>query len=67
MISQDLPFAMDALAKKLGTNPVNLFLRDFKAKSIDFHTIITAIFEFAEMYFKDNMTSTANFWDVLVL
>lgn len=67
MISQELPFAVDALAKKMNVNPIELFLKDAKAKTLDFHTLIDGILEYAAEKYKSNVNAMSQNWDVLML
>ena len=67
MISQELPFAIDALAKKMQVDPIELFLKDAKNKTLDFHTLINGILEYAADKYKENVSAMAQNWDVLML
>ena len=67
MISQDLPFAVDAMAKKMNVSPIDFFLKDAKAKTLDFHTLIDAILEYVADRYKDNVNNMSQQWDVLIL
>ncbi|MCE5333849.1 MAG: hypothetical protein LLG06_04600, partial [Desulfobacteraceae bacterium] len=66
-IAKEIPFVIDALAAKLKVDPITLFLRDFKSKSVDFKTIVKAIYEYAEKYYRQGITDTAYLWDVMLL
>ncbi len=61
-----LPFAMSALKEYLGKSFLELMTM-FRQRQIDFGTIIQAIFEYAEKYFRNGIEDGEQLWNVLIM
>ncbi len=66
-LSREFPQVMDAIMQKLKISPADLFLRDFKNRAVDFGTVMQALLEYVEKNFRNGITNTSAFWDVMRL